>query len=236
MREASSQARSAESDGPHGTLFPRHSRLRRVELTEGYTDHALRNRTGQRNAAPIVVQLASRTRQGRSAWQLRSCVRTAETRCGAAESRVARERAIVNITYLSALSALAGSAIGGMASIATSWITQHAQDRSQRHAQSAARRERLYGDFIDQASALHIDALTHEELDPSKFVQIYATIGKLRLFASADVVSKADKVVQAIGDIYYFPKRDFTKRDADSRVGLNVLQAFSEACRDDLRE
>ena len=85
---------------------------------------------------------------------------------------------------MSAISALAGSAIGGVASIATTWLTQHSQDRSQRHAQSVSRRERLYGDFIDEASTLFIDALTHDQIDPSKFVQIYALIRKLRLFAA----------------------------------------------------
>jgi hypothetical protein len=141
----------------------------------------------------------------------------------------------MNVAYLSALSALAGSALGGMASIVTTWLNQHSQDRSQRHAQSVARRERLYGDFIDEASALRVDALTHDRVDPSKFVQIYATVGKIRLFASSDVVSKADKVMRDIGEIYYLPKRDYANRDAALTGELNVLQAFSEACRDDLR-
>jgi hypothetical protein len=75
---------------------------------------------------------------------------------------------MVIAAYLSALSALAGSAIGGLASIATTWLTQHSQDRSQRYTRSVARREALYGDFIDEASVLFIDALTHEHVDPSQ--------------------------------------------------------------------
>ena len=142
----------------------------------------------------------------------------------------------MNIAYMSAISALAGSAIGGVASIATTWLTQHSQDRSQRHAQSVGRRERLYGDFIDEASTLFIDALTHEQIDPSKFVQIYATIGKLRLFASADVVSNAEKVMRDVVVVYYLPNRDFTKQGAPPEADLNILQAFSEACRNDLRD
>jgi hypothetical protein len=141
----------------------------------------------------------------------------------------------MNVAYLSALSALAGSALGGIASIVTSWLNQHSQDRSQRHAQSVSRRERLYGDFVDEASALLVDALTHDQFDPSRFVQIYATVGKLRLFASCDVVTKADKVMRDIGEIHYFPKRDYANRDAALKEDLNILQAFSEACRDDLR-
>ena len=138
----------------------------------------------------------------------------------------------MNVTYMSAFSALAGSAIGGVASIATTWLTQHSQDLSQRHAQSVGRRERLYGDFIDEASMLYIDALTHDQFDPSKFVRIYATIVKLRLFASADVVSKAEKIMHIVM-VYYLPNRDFTKQGAPPGTDLNILQAFSEACRND---
>jgi hypothetical protein len=142
----------------------------------------------------------------------------------------------VAFEYVSAVSALAGSAIGAMASVATTWLTQHSQDRSRRYSQSVTRRERLYGVFIDEASALLADALTHERVDPSKFVRIYATIRKLRLFASADVVSQADKVMRDISEIYYLPNRDFTKRDAAQDTSMNILQVFSEACRNELRD
>jgi hypothetical protein len=142
----------------------------------------------------------------------------------------------VNVAYMSAFSALAGSAIGGVASIATTWLTQHSQDLSQRHAQSVGRRERLYGDFIDEASMLYIDALTHDQFDPSKFVQIYATLAKLRLFASAAVVSQAEIIMQDVVVVYYLPNRDFTRHGAPPEADLNILQAFSEACRNDLRD
>jgi hypothetical protein len=149
---------------------------------------------------------------------------------------IAEGESFMNVAYLSAFSALVGSAIGGVASIATTWLTQHSEDRAQRHAESVGRRERLYGDFIDESSTLFVDALTHGQLDPSKFVQIYATIGKLRLFASADFVSEADKAMKDISEIYYLPNRNFTKRENASETDLNILQAFSEACRNDLRE
>jgi hypothetical protein len=142
----------------------------------------------------------------------------------------------VNVAYISAISALAGSTIGGVASIATTWLNQHSQIRSQRHAQSVDRRERLYGDFIDEASTLFIDAMTHEQIDPSKFVQIYATTGKLRLFASGDVVSCAEKVMRDIIVVYRSPRRDFTRQEEPPEADLNILQAFSEACRNDLRD
>jgi hypothetical protein len=151
-------------------------------------------------------------------------------------TRVATKDFIVNDAHLSALSALAGSAIGGMASIATTRLTEHSQKSCQYHAQSMARRVRLCGDFTDKASKMFIDALIHEQIDPPKFVEIYAAIGKLRLFASADVMFKTDRVSQDIGETYCLPTWDFTKPETSPKTELNMLQAFSEVCRGDLRD
>jgi hypothetical protein len=61
--------------------------------------------------------------------------------------------------YISAIAALAGSGIGAVASFATTWLTQDAQVRAQRFAQAMTRRERLYGEFIEEASKLFTWAL-----------------------------------------------------------------------------
>jgi hypothetical protein len=136
--------------------------------------------------------------------------------------------------YVSAISALVGSAIGALASFATTWLTQHAQERTQRFAQAMARREHLFGEFIDEASRLFTDALTHEFDDPSKFVRLYALVGKLRLFASANVISKAEEVMGHIVETYKLPNMDL-RNPEDRREHVDLLRAFSEACREDLR-
>jgi len=137
--------------------------------------------------------------------------------------------------YVSAVAALAGSAIGAIASFATTWLTQHGQARAQRVAQAMARREHLYGEFIDEASKLFTDALSHELDDPSKFIRLYALTGKLRLFASANVVSKAEKVMRHIVEIYDRPNLDFRNPESRRADEVDVLRAFSEACREDLQ-
>jgi hypothetical protein len=58
----------------------------------------------------------------------------------------------MDTVYVSALAALAGSAIGALASIGTSWLTQRYQNQSQRAAEKRARLEQIFGEFIDQAS------------------------------------------------------------------------------------
>jgi len=138
--------------------------------------------------------------------------------------------------YISAFAALSGSAIGAFASFATTWLTQHAQERATRLAQEMSRREHLYGEFIDEASRLLADALTHHLEEPSKIVPLYATMGKLRLFASADVVARADKVMAQIVQIYDLPNRDFRNpADRPTQDRVDILRAFGEACRQDLR-
>jgi hypothetical protein len=136
---------------------------------------------------------------------------------------------------MTAIAALAGSAIGALASFATTWLTQHSQARAQRFAQAMARREHLYGEFIDEASKLVTDALTHELDDPAKIVRLYALVGKLRLFSPTNVISTAEEVMQRIVETYNLPNRDFRNPEHRQEQGVDSIRAFSEACREDLR-
>jgi hypothetical protein len=140
----------------------------------------------------------------------------------------------MNTAYISAIAALAGSGIGAVASFATTWLTQDAQERARRVAQAMARREHLYGEFIEEASKLFADSLGHQLDDPSKFVRLYALVGRLRLSAPADVISKAEEVMQRIGETYHLPNRDFRNPEDRQRDDVDLLRAFSETCREDL--
>ncbi len=141
----------------------------------------------------------------------------------------------MNAAYISAFSALAGSAIGAMASLAASWLAQRHQDKSQRISQINARRERVFGEFIDQASRLFADALTHQLEDPSKLVPIYATIGKLRLYASSETVACADSVMSRIVEAYYSPNVDFQNKQIRDAQSYDVLRTFIKACQAELK-
>jgi hypothetical protein len=136
--------------------------------------------------------------------------------------------------YLSALSALAGSATGAFSSFATTWLTQHSQERTQRIGQAMARREHLYGEFIEEASKLYTDAISHELDDPSKFVRIYAMVGKLRLFAPSGVIAKAEEVMRRIVEIYNIPSTNYRELADRQQNNFDVLKTFSLACREDL--
>ena len=141
----------------------------------------------------------------------------------------------MDTAYLSALSALAGSMIGATASFATTWLTQHSQDRSQRRAQESSRREKLYGDFIDESSKLFADALVNTLEQPSKLVPLYAILGKLRLFASSRTMEVAQAVMHRIIETYYSPPENFHGREVIEHHNFDVLREFTETCRADLR-
>lgn len=90
----------------------------------------------------------------------------------------------MDAAYNSALSALADSAIGAMASFATTWLTQHSQERATLLMQDRARREVFFGEFIRKEATLFGDASRHNLDDPAKLVNLYAIVNKIRLFGS----------------------------------------------------
>jgi hypothetical protein len=68
--------------------------------------------------------------------------------------------------YIPAVAALAGSAIGGLTSFATTWLTQQTKVRAQQLVEEIVRREELYKDFIEEASRLYADAFEHDKAEP----------------------------------------------------------------------
>ncbi len=136
---------------------------------------------------------------------------------------------------ISALAALAGSVVGGVTALGTSWLTQQAQARAQDRAGDRAVRDALYRDFIVEASRLYGDALTHDKAEISNLVGIYAMISRMRVRSSPRIVERADRVVQAIIDTYLAPNKTF--RELHEMLGSDAwdpLRGFSEACREEL--
>jgi hypothetical protein len=133
---------------------------------------------------------------------------------------------------LSAVSALAGSGIGAMASVATTWLTHRFQGQSKRIGQEVTRRERLFTDFVDQASKTYAAGMTHQGLDdPADLVPMYATMNKLRLFATPATVAAAQAVMDGILQVYDQP---LATLKAQSAATHDILRSFAERCRAEL--
>jgi predicted acylesterase/phospholipase RssA len=140
----------------------------------------------------------------------------------------------VNPGYISAISALAGSSIGAMASVGTAWLTQKYQDRSQRLIQESARREKIFGDFLEEASKQYGEALASEVSSPAALVDLYAVIGMMRLFASPETLAAADRLLRVIAATYQCPPADLSHADLSHDNIHDLVREFTECCRADL--
>src|ERR1700730_12328372 len=100
--------------------------------------------------------------------------------------------------YLPAVAALAGSAIGGLTSFASAWLTQHRQDRTRRLSQDKARRQKVYKQFIEEASTLYADALVHDDLQISTLVSAYALISRMRVLSSPPLLKRPEAAVAIV--------------------------------------
>ena len=116
---------------------------------------------------------------------------------------------VINPAVLPALAALAGSATGGLTSLASTWLTLRRQGRATRLSRERSRRQKLYNQFIDEASKLYADALVHDEAEVSALVSVYALISRMRVLSSSAVVEKAEAVVRVIVDTYFAPNKTF---------------------------
>jgi hypothetical protein len=136
---------------------------------------------------------------------------------------------------ISALSALGGATIGGLASFGSSWLTERTQLRFAHHEVIKAKREALYAEFIDEASRLYGDALGHQKDEVADLVKIYALIGRIRLVSSRPVVTAAERTLDTISQTYLAPNRTLHEVMEDfHRGGSDFFAEFGEACRQDL--
>jgi hypothetical protein len=138
--------------------------------------------------------------------------------------------------YLSASAALAGSTIGGLTTLAASWLSQHVQFRAQQLVRDLARREDLYKRFIKEASRWYADAYEHDDPKISNLVNLYALVSQMRVLSSPRIVEGADSVVRVIIETYRAPNKTFRNvEELLDDAAMNPLRDFSDACREELR-
>ena len=139
-------------------------------------------------------------------------------------------------SIISASAGLAGSLLGGMSTFAASWLTTRAQHRIQTTVQQAAHRERLYAEFISEASRHLVRAWGHQLQRPQGLVGLYSILERMRLTSSDRVIAAADRVIHEIICAYGAPNRTYD--ELQQRVANGVVDTplthFSEACRAEL--
>jgi len=138
--------------------------------------------------------------------------------------------------YLSAVAALVGTFVGGITSIATSWLGQQRQTKEQRRARQKDELQGLYKQFILDASKLYGDALVHNTTEIPNLVDIYATLNRMRVLSSSKVMAAADNALRIIVATYAKENATFSGIRQSIIHGFpDPLRAFSEACHEQLK-
>jgi hypothetical protein len=133
-----------------------------------------------------------------------------------------------------AIAAFWGSATGSLATLVTAWLTRRRQDRLRRTERAVSQREKLYREFIEEASRLYADALMSEQAEPSQLVGMYALIGRMKIISCDDVVQAAENVGRLILGTYLSPNR--TLAELPELIDeVDPLRKFSDACRRELQ-
>jgi hypothetical protein len=145
----------------------------------------------------------------------------------------------MEVSLISALAALTGTAVGGLTSVTANWLNQRVQIRAQWFHHERNRRQILYRDFIEEASKCYIDALQHHEADADipSLVGLYAKLGRMRVLSSRSVVHSAEHIAKRIMDTYLEPDKSFVElRDMAKTGAIDLLREFSEVCRDEFEQ
>ena len=142
----------------------------------------------------------------------------------------------MDIAYVSALSALGGSVIGGLISGVSTWLSQRVQAMSVLLSQDKSRREDLYRDFIVTASKVYADALIHDEPQIPDIVTLYALISRMRILSSPRITACAEGIARTVNDAYFLPNKTIQElHDMVKSHSIDPLKEFSEAARDELQ-
>ena len=140
--------------------------------------------------------------------------------------------------YLTGLAVFSGSVVGALISFLSAWLTKKHEARVQRASENKLGRQKLYAQFVEEASKLYVDALVRDQTEAPAMVGIYALISKMRMASHANVVESAEAVIRTILTTYSRPNKTFPELQdlMLNREFDDPLLNFGEICRDELRD
>ena len=115
------------------------------------------------------------------------------------------------------------------------WATHSSQLRDKHQGADYARKQKLFSEFIAEASRLYADALSHQKDDVTDLVGLYALVARIRLVSPGPVVTAAEEAMKAIVEAYLEPNRTLREIQTLAQKGeLDFLFRFGEECRSHL--
>src|SRR6185369_9422555 len=102
----------------------------------------------------------------------------------------------------SAMAAITGALVGGLASLASTWVGERSRHRRDLLQREIVKRETTYSEFIERASEVYVASATHriddDDAELPGMVSLYAVSSRIRLFASDHVIKETEKVIDRI--------------------------------------
>jgi hypothetical protein len=143
----------------------------------------------------------------------------------------------MDTAFISALSALAGSVVGGLTSGATTWLSQRSQAQAGQRMHNLSQRETLYQEFVVVASEAYGNALVSAEPEIQRIVVLHGMISRMRILSSSQVIGCAEKTMELIIDANFLPAITLLEMRELAKEGqfVDPLREFSKVCRDELR-
>jgi hypothetical protein len=142
------------------------------------------------------------------------------------------------------VAAIMGALVGGLASLASAWVSERTRHRRDLLQREISKRETTYSDFIEHASKLYVTSATHNldedaanlESELEGAVSLYGIASRIRLFASDRVIKEAEAVLDLI--LIQFGAENISVDELREKK-LNErdpLKTFSVSCRRELKE
>ena len=140
----------------------------------------------------------------------------------------------------SAAAAIMGALVGGFASLTSTWLGERSRHRRDLVQREIAKRETAYADFIDQASKLFVASATHnideDEVELEGTVSLYAVASRIRLFASDQVMTEAERVLDLIITQFGAENLSVEQLRETAMEKKDPLKGFSAICRRELKD
>jgi hypothetical protein len=139
------------------------------------------------------------------------------------------------------MAAITGAFVGGLASLANTWVGERSRHRRELSQREITKRETAYSEFIERASALYVASATHrindDDAEIAGLVSLYTILSRIQLFASDQVITEAEKVIDRI--IRQYGADNLSAEELRMSVVEkrdDPLKAFSVICRHELQD
>jgi hypothetical protein len=141
----------------------------------------------------------------------------------------------MDLTWVSALSGVLGSLVGGSVTFATAWVTQKQVTRRELLREEMNKREALYNSFIGACAKRLVDAFMNQLESPDPMLSVYELLNHIRLTASKPVLVEAERLLARITEQYFAePLTVEEVRRLARSESADPMRPFGEACRAEL--